>query len=63
MIVKVKPLKTGWVVTKIEDGEEEQHGIQDFGMVVRMLLEWLPRKDEFEISIRTPGCGQPSKSP
>ena len=51
MIVKVKPLKTGWVVTKIEDGEEEQHGIQDFGMVVRMLIEWLPRKDEFEISI------------
>ncbi len=63
MIVKVKPLKTGWVVTKIEDGQVEEHGIQDFGMVVRMLLEWLPRKDEFEISIRIPGCGQPSRSP
>lgn len=52
MKVKVKPLKTGWIVTKTEDGEEEQHGIQDFGMVVRMLLEWLPRKEEFEIEVK-----------
>ena len=51
VIVKVKPLKTGWVVTKTEDGVEEQHGIQDFGMVVMMLLEWLPRKDEFVLQI------------
>ena len=61
MIVKVKPLKTGWVITKVEDGLEEHHGIQDFGMVVRMLLEWLPRKDEFEIDIRKTECGEPSR--
>ena len=61
MKVKVKPLKTGWVITKVQDGLEEQHGIQDFGMVVRMLLEWLPRKDEFKIDIRMPECGEPSR--
>jgi len=50
--IKVKPLKTGWIVTKIENGEEEEHGITDFGLIVRMLLEWLPRKDEFEIEVK-----------
>ena len=61
MKIRVKPLKTGFLVTKTVDGEEEQHGIQDFGQIARMLMQWLPRDKECEISLRIPGCGQPNK--